>query len=250
MMRRFFVISFVLSLIFQPIFHAEAEECNGTTCIDVSTDRDREVVITVRKKSPGATVKPTPRTTTQVSKRPTPARSRIVVTPSPRNTPRTSTPTPRRTTRPRVKTSPTEQQISSADLFDQVRSLIPTGSIHHQPTTGILVREPVYFRTSVPNRFSTVVVVLDIPIQIDLHATYRWSFGDGSFISTVDQGNIYPISAIRHSFDRAGRYPLNLQVLWSGNWRSGALSGAINGQLTQNFSTTLEIFGARSRVIQ
>ena len=134
--------------------------------------------------------------------------------------------------------------------MDQVRSAIPRGVIAFQPSSKILVREPIYFRTTVPNRFSTVIVVLDIPIEIDMTATYTWNFGDGGALTTKDPGSHYPLSTIRHSYQRAGEYDLTLGITWSGVWRSGALSGPIRGTINQSLSSVMRIESARVRITE
>ena len=237
-----------------------AEECEGDTCIDVATDRNHEVVITVRKGSSGAST-----SETSVKKQPTSAASSPLRVRAPAKKkvwipwlPVASSPQPSRLPRPRPttsrqarpKTSERVETISASEVMDQVRSLLPGGVIIHQPLSQLLVREPVYFRTSVPQRFKAMVVVLDIPIEIDLRASYLWSFGDGSTLTTSDPGGSYPLSTVRHRYLLADTYEALLRVQWNGTWRSGAMSAPIRGVITQIFTKKIEIQGARTRITQ
>ena len=134
--------------------------------------------------------------------------------------------------------------------MDQVRRTIPQGFITYQPSSGILVHEPVYFRTSIPQRFTTVIVVLEIPIEIELTADYLWNFGDGQFFRTKDPGSSYPISSIRHSYSDSGEKEVILNVSWNGVWRSGAISGPIRGTINQRVIKVLTVETARARITQ
>lgn len=216
-----------------------AEECDGKTCIDVSADENKEVVITVRKNSPGShgTKKPQP----GPSAKPAVKKPWIPWLPK---APTTYRPKPRKSPSPKVKT----QKISATSVMDQVRSVLPKGVIITQPGSGALVREPVYFRTTVPTRFSAVIIVLEIPIQINLTAKYFWNFGDGGTLLTTEPGAPYPLSTISHTYKSADSYPVSLQVQWQGTWRSGPLAAPIRGEISQVFSTRLKVDHANFRI--
>jgi hypothetical protein len=95
--------------------------------------------------------------------------------------------------------------------------------------------------TSVPNRFQTTIVVLDVPIQLDLRANYLWDFGDGVFLPTMDRGAPYPAGLIRHSYRELGEKTVRLNVTWSGVWRAGTVSGPIQGVIRQFFQREFEV---------
>ena len=126
--------------------------------------------------------------------------------------------------------------------------MLPNGLIITQPTAGVLVREPVNFITTVPKRFQTVLVVLEIPIHINLQARYQWDFGDGTSIESALPGAPYPAGSITHSYERIGEYDVKLTVTWSGTWRAGAISGPIDGSIRQNFGRSLNIYPADTRI--
>lgn len=126
--------------------------------------------------------------------------------------------------------------------------MLPNGLIITQPAAGALVREPVNFITTVPKRFQTVLVVLEIPIHINLEARYQWNFGDGTSTESTLPGAPYPAGTITHSYERSGEYAVKLIVTWSGTWRAGAISGPIDGSIRQNFARSLNIYPADTRI--
>ncbi|MFM9142041.1 MAG: PKD domain-containing protein [Actinomycetota bacterium] len=250
-----FVIYLQMALLLTFLPSAEGKQCKGGTCIGVTTD-EKSVIITVQKGKPGseATTKPKP----LPSKPPLPKTSKAplkpkilipylpkVSKPKPNLTPnKTPKPTPK--PKPKVTVKPRVKKIKASSLSEQVRQLLPGGAIAIQPTNGALRGEPVNFMTSVPNRFQTVLMVLDVPIRIDLRANYIWDFGDGSTISTFSQGAPYPLGTITHSYKSEGAPTVRLLVTWSGTWSSGGISGPINGVIRQNFQESLKVHAANT----
>ena len=235
-MKKIWLILFVtLDLIATPLPHGYAE-CSGDTCINVEADQaGNQVVITVKKGTKGSstTASPRPRITSTVRKPWIPWLPRPNVT-------RAATPRPATTSKPRVR------MISSSQITDQVKSLLPTGSIITQPLSEPLVNQPVNFLTTVPTHFSTVIVVLRIPITIHLTALYIWDFGDGKTLVTKLQGAPYPAMINHHTYTSIGEKKVNLSVSWSGVWSAGAISGPINGSITQRLDKEIEILPAKT----
>lgn len=239
-----------LSFIFLPvtlhapslISHAVAEECSGDTCIDVSADDNKEIVIKIRKGSPGSTStsRPRPRATTSTRK------TWIPWLPKPRPTATSHTSRPRSS--PRPSRAPRVKTISATALADQVRSLIPSGTILTQPATNGLVHEPMNFMTTVPTTFRTVIVLLGVPITLNLRANYSWDFGDGENLTTNNPGAPYPISPITHTYRESGYREVLLTVHWSGTWSAGPMVAPIRGVITQRFSRMLQIHPAATRL--
>ena len=235
--RIIFVVLILLLVIPNPLLHLSfsyAEQCSNGTCIDVSTDGAKEVVITVRKGKPGAssTTRPRPKASSPRVKRPwIPYKPRPAV---------------KRTPSPRPKAS--VARISSTAVMDQVRSLLPTGVIMTQPTQQFLTHQPITFMTNIPPRFVASLMVLRIPITIDLQATYIWSFGDGSSLITQDPGKPYPLATISHSYESSGAKNARLEVKWNGTWRAAGMSAPINGGITQVYTRELLINGAAAAI--
>jgi len=216
---------------------ASYAECRGDTCIDVSTDQEgNQVVVTVKKGSPGSSSTSSPRARSSNTIR----RPWIPWLPRPAVT-RPAQPRPRTSSKPRVRT------ISGNQISDQVRSVLPTGTIITQPLQNILVNEPVNFMTNVPTQFTTVIVVLRIPITIHLTALYFWDFGDGKSLVTKLPGAPYPAMLIPHTYEVTGERDVTLVVRWSGFWSAGAISAPINGTITQQIQRKISIIPAHSR---
>ena len=206
-------------------------ECSGDTCIDVSTDQaGNQVVITVKKGSPGSSSTSSARTRTSTVKKPW-----IPWLPKPIAT-RAPQPRPKVTSKPRVRT------ISGNQISDQVKSVLPTGSIITQPLQNILIHEPVNFMTTVPTQFSTVIVALRIPITIYLTALYMWDFGDDHTLITKFPGAPYPAMLNQHSYSATREQQVRLTVRWSGFWSAGTISAPIIGTITQELTKEITVF--------
>ncbi|MFN6291719.1 MAG: hypothetical protein ACK4WP_02175 [Candidatus Nanopelagicaceae bacterium] len=211
-------------------------DCEGDTCIDVSADQEsNQVVITVKKGKAGtsSTSSPRPRARSTARKLFIPWLPKPVTTAKPR-------PRPSLTVKPRVK------KISGSQISDQVRSLLPSGLIITQPLDNPLVQEPVNFMTTVPTHFSTVIVVLRIPITIHLTALYEWDFGDGRSITTRVQGAPYPLTMISNTYRSSGEKDVRLTIKWSGRWSAGGMSAPINGGITQSITKRLTVRSGRA----
>lgn len=211
-------------------------ECQGDTCIDVNADQDsNQVVITVKKGKAGSssTSSPRPRTKSTARKLFIPWLPKPVSTAKPR-------PRPSLTSQARVT------RISGSQISEQVRSLLPSGAIISQPLDDPLVQEPVNFMTTVPTHFSTVLVVLRIPITIHLTAMYAWDFGDGQTMTTRVQGAPYPFTLISNTYKSLGEKDVTLTIKWSGTWSAGAMTAPINGVITQTISRRLNVRSGRA----
>lgn len=203
--------------------NAAVAQCEGDTCIDVTADQDsNQVVITVQKGKPGSssTKKPRAVSTPRLKKPWIPWLPKPASTTKPR-------PRPAVTARPRVKT------ISGSQISDQVKSLLPRGGIITQPLGEALVQQPVNFMTNTPQIFTTVIVVLGVPITIHLTPVFEWEFGDGNKLTTKLPGAPYPLALIQNTYTSSGEKSVVLTTRWSGIWRAGALTAPINGAITQ-----------------
>ncbi len=203
--------------------NAAVAQCEGDTCIDVTADQDNnQVVITVQKGKPGSssTRKPRAVSTPRLKKPWIPWLPKPIATSKPR-------PRPTFTARPRVKS------ISGSQISDQVKSLLPRGGIITQPLGDALVQQPVNFMTNTPPIFTTVIVVLGVPISIHLTPVFEWEFGDGNRLTTKLPGAPYPLALIENTYRSSGEKNIVLTTRWNGFWRAGALGAPINGAITQ-----------------
>ena len=128
--------------------------------------------------------------------------------------------------------------------------MLPSGILITQPYAAFLVREPIYFMTTIPEKFETVIVVLDVPVRIKLTAEYKWNFGDGHKVVTDHPGAPYPIGRVRHTYLNPGEKQLSLEVVWTGTWSAGTISGPIKGSMTTEFERKLMIRTADTRLNQ
>ena len=229
----------ILLVAFLLVTPASQAECRENTCIDVSADQEgKEVVITVKKGRAGSSSTSSPRArSTSTARRPwIPWLPKPVVT-------RAAAPRPKVSSKPRIRS------ISGSQISDQVRSLLPTGTIITQPLSDPLIHEPVNLMTTVPTNFSTVIVVLRIPITIHLTALYVWDFGDGHTLVTKFPGAPYPLMLNQHTYKSAGEKIVSLTVRWSGFWSAGGMSAPINGSITQRIEKELTVRPARTTFV-
>jgi hypothetical protein len=111
--------------------------------------------------------------------------------------------------------------------------LLPKGGIITQPLGDALVQQPVNFMTNTPQIFTTVIIVLGVPITIHLTPVFEWDFGDGNKSTTKLPGAPYPLALIKNTYTTSGEKNVLLTTRWSGFWRAGALGAPINGAITQ-----------------
>lgn len=224
-----------------------SEECDGDTCINIDADDINHLLITVRKGKPATSA------TNEPSARPRPTTSpkrELWIPWLPEATPRASARArPARTSatkvsKPRKSPRPRVTKVAAISLAEQVRQLLPSGVILTQPAAAFLVREPINFMTTVPQTFHTVIVVLEVPIQITMRASYNWEFGDGAELTSAIPGAPYPAPGIRHTYQSVGERTLKLRVSWSGSWRAGAISAPISGSIRQEFERKIQIRAA------
>lgn len=217
---RFMVIAVVLVFMGS---NASVAQCEGNTCIDVSADQDNnQVVITVQKgKSRSSSTRAPQPVATPGLKKPW-----IPWLPGPASTAKPR-PRPTITVRPKVRI------ISGSQISDQVKSLLPKGGIITQPLGDALVQQPINFMTNTPQIFTTVIIVLGVPITIHLTPIFEWDFGDGNKSTTKLPGAPYPLALIKNTYKTSGEKSVLLTTRWSGFWRAGALGAPINGSITQ-----------------
>ena len=238
--KRYQVI--LLSILLLPISaYAADNQCLDKTCVDVFT-QDNQLIITAQKgagKPVAASKKPVVKPKPIVKPKP--------VTPKPvAPKPKAATkPVPKPTVKPVRKVAAKPANIS---LSDRLIKLLPVGDINFQPESDGLVNVPVYFWTQTPQHFSAVVPILDLVVYVNLHSTFTWSFGDGSFYTTTNQGGPYPLGLITHTYRKNSNYPVGLKVVWRGSWSVNGVTTPISGEaITQSVSRQISIVNAVGR---
>ena len=208
------------------------DECVDKTCVDVFT-QDNQLIITAQKDGKKPTAKP------KVLK-PT---AKPVIKP-------VAKPSIKPTLKPKPvkKLAAPKPKIVSTSLSDRLIKLLPVGDINFQPEKDALVNMPVYFWTQTPQRFNAVVPILDLIVYVNLYATFVWSYGDGGFMTTTNQGAAFPLGAIKHTYKNNNEYQVGLKVIWRGSWSVNGVTTPISGDgLTQSISRGLSVVDAVGR---
>ena len=202
---------------------AVADDCAEKACITVYTENNQIIIEakkgnTTAKKSIAqapkkAAVKPSPKPTVRPLFFP-PAATKPVVT----------KPKIKRTYKPRVKKSTT-----SVNLSDRLTKMVPTAGVAYQPEFEPLVKTDVYFWCDLPTIFQSRVDIIGEIVDVTLRPSFTWSFGDGSVMSTTENGAAYPNGTIRHSYSKPGSYVITLLTTWNGSFTHNAQIRAVTG---------------------
>lgn len=202
---------------------AQADDCAEKACITVYTENNQIIIeakkgnTTVKKSIAQApkksAVKPSPKPTVRPLFFP-PAAAKPVVT----------KPRIKRTYKPRVKKSTT-----SVNLSDRLTKMVPTAGVAYQPEFEPLVKTDVYFWCDLPTIFQSRVDIIGEIVDVTLRPSFTWSFGDGSVLSTTENGAAYPNGTIRHSFSKPGSYVITLLTTWNGSFTHNAQVRAVTG---------------------
>ena len=208
------------------------DECVDKTCVDVFT-QDNQLIITAQKDGKKPTVKP------KVLKPTAKPLIKPVAKPSIK---------PTLKPKPIKKLAAPKPKIVSTSLSDRLIKLLPVGDINFQPEKDALVNMPVYFWTQTPQRFNAVVPILDLIVYVNLYATFVWSYGDGGFMTTTNQGAAFPLGAIKHTYKNNNEYQVGLKVIWRGSWSVNGVTTPISGDgLTQSITRGLSVVDAVGR---
>jgi hypothetical protein len=208
----------VLSSFMSP---ARGEDCAEKACITVYTENN-QIIIEAKKGN------------TTVKKSIAQAPKKVAVKPSPKPTarplffppakPAVSKPRIKRTYKPRVKKSTT-----SVNLSDRLTKMVPTAGVAYQPEFEPLVKTDVYFWCDLPTIFQSRVDIIGEIVDVTLRPSFTWSFGDGSVMSTTENGAAYPNGTIRHSYSKPGSYVITLLTTWNGSFTHNAQVRAVTG---------------------
>jgi hypothetical protein len=200
---------------------AVADDCAEKACITVYTENNQIIIeakkgnTTVKKSIAQAPKK------AAVKPRPKPTARPLFFPPT---KPVVSKPRIKRTYKPRVKKSTT-----SVNLSDRLTKLVPTAGVAYQPEFEPLVKTDVYFWCDLPTIFQSRVDIIGEIVDVTLRPSFTWSFGDGSVVSTIENGAPYPNGTIRHSYSKPGSYVITLLTTWNGSFTHNAQVRAVTG---------------------
>ncbi len=200
---------------------AQADDCAEKACITVYTENNQ---IIIEAKKGNTTSK---KSIAQAPKKP-------AVKPSPKPTvrplffppakPVVTKPKVKRTYKPRVKKTTT-----TVNLSDRLTKMVPTAGVAYQPEFEPLVKTDVYFWCDLPTIFQSRVDIIGEVVDVTLRPSFTWSFGDGSVMSTTQNGAPYPDGTIRHSYSKPGTYVITLLTTWNGSYTHNAQVRAVTG---------------------
>jgi len=220
-MIAFIVIgSLVLTSLLSP---AQANDCAEKACITVYSQNDQIIIeakkgkTTAKKSIAQAPRKPPVKPIPQPTVRPLffpPAPIKVVV----------PKPFVKRTYKPRIKKSAT-----TVNLSDRLTKLVPTAGVAYQPEFEPLVKTEMYFWCDLPTIFQSRVDIIGEVVDVTLRPSFTWSFGDGTVVSTMQNGAPYPNGTIRHSYSRPGTYVITLLTTWNGSYTHNAQVRAVTG---------------------
>ena len=200
---------------------AVADDCAEKACITVYTENNQIIIeakkgnTTVKKSIAQAPKK------AAVKPRPKPTARPLFFPPT---KPVVSKPRIKRTYKPRVKKSTT-----SVNLSDRLTKLVPTAGVAYQPEFEPLVKTDVYFWCDLPTIFQSRVDIIGEIVDVTLRPSFTWNFGDGSVMSTTENGAPYPNGTIRHSYSKPGSYVITLLTTWNGSFTHNAQVRAVTG---------------------
>ena len=233
----------IFALLFALPAPAVADQCSEKACINVYTDSN-QIIIEARK---GSTT--TKKTITQAPKK-------TKVKPSPKPTVRPLffppvrpkvagvKPSAKSSYKPRIK-----KKTTTVNLSDRLTQLVPTAGIAYQPEYEPLVNVPVYFWCDLPSFFNSRVHIIGEVVDVALRPSFTWSFGDGSFYSTTENGAPYPTGNIRHTYSRPGSYFISLLTTWNGSFTHNAQVRAVTGTVKKISIAQVTVVQAPTRFI-
>lgn len=227
-----------------PLTHASgATDCATTACIDVFT-QDGKIIITGKKGSAKKTTTVKKPVTKKIIVKKPVVKKPVVKKPIIKK-PVVRKPYVRKPAMKKKKIAkPTSAIISLADRLEKA---IPTGGVAYQPDFEPLVRVPVFFWSDLPTTYVQRFNIIGEEVDVTLHPSFTWSFGDGGVQSTTDPGGPYPNGGIRHAYLQPGTYVVTLLATWGGTWSNNGTIRAVTGRIKTIRVTTLKVVSAPTR---
>jgi len=203
---------------------AAADPCQKTACVTVYTENN-EIIIEAHRGSSTAkkTITQAPKKTA-VKVAPKPKAVPLFFPPTAAAKPVVKKPTVKRSYKPTIK-----KAVTKVNLSDRLTKMVPTAGVAYQPEFEPLVNVPVYFWCDLPTLFQSRVDIIGEIVDVALQPSFVWSFGDGSFYATTENGAPYPNGAIHHIYRQPGTYEISLLTTWNGTYTHNADVRAVTG---------------------
>ena len=221
--KKYLVLVPIFSLIPLLPNYASGAECTQSACIDVYT-RNGEIVIEGHKGSGPIKKK---------------VITKVPIVPKALGTP---APKVKRTYKPRTVKKVTKAPAVS--LSDRLVKLLPTAGVAYQPEIEPLINVPIYFWCDLPTIFQSRVNVVGEIVDVALRPSFTWSFVDGTFMSSIENGAPYPDGKIRHTYSQPGTYLVTLLSTWNGIFTHNGVSRAITGTVKKTSVATVTVVSA------
>jgi hypothetical protein len=121
-----------------------------------------------------------------------------------------------------------------AGAFDWAFVPIRPSHTHFNPADGTLVNVETIFYADTPKTFRTTVTLLGQQVALTLHPTkWRWSFGDGTTLTTTTAGAPYPSKKVTHRYTDTGNRRASVTVTWDGTFTFAGATEAIPGDTSR-----------------
>ena len=218
------IIFLSLALVFSGMQVAVADQCQETACINVYTENN-QIIIEARKGNTTVT-KTIAQAPKKVAVKATPKPKALPLFFPPSAKPLIKKPTVKRTYKPRIK-----KAVTQVNLSDRLTKMVPTAGVAYQPEFEPLVQVPVYFWCDLPTIFQSRVDIIGEVVDVALRPSFVWSFGDGSFYATTENGAPYPAGTIHHTYKQPGTYQVSLLTTWNGTYTHNAAARAVTGTI-------------------
>lgn len=226
---------------------ATAKDCTSA-CVDVYTQNGELIFEARRGSGPNTGVVRKPTVKTRVKPR---VKAKALPPPKVLTPPKIVKPRKVVIKKPATKKPAITKPVVTAatSLSDRLSKSLPTGGISYQPNFQPLINTPVYFWNDIPSVFRSKVNLIGESIDVLLHPSFIWSFGDGSFATTTDPGGPFPTGKITHIYSNPGTYPVVLLTTWGGSFTHNAVERAITGEIKKTTVLTITVVAAPTQFI-
>jgi hypothetical protein len=127
---------------------------------------------------------------------------------------------------PHTFSSPSRPKIISTD---EMRRSLPRTRPGFQPSTGAVVNVPVIYWSGIVTPVHFNMTLLGHVVEVNMHARFFWSWGDGTSLATTTVGAPFPTQSLVHTYSTPGRYRISLSTTWNGSATLGQNSLQIVG---------------------
>jgi hypothetical protein len=108
--------------------------------------------------------------------------------------------------------------------MDRFVADLPPVRVTFDPPRGVLAQLPVVFSSGQEGGvLQRHYVLMGQSVTVQARPVWRWEFGDGVSLVTLDPGGAYPNTGVAHAYRRAGAQAVRLTTSWSASFDVGDL---------------------------